>query len=190
MIHLVSGDGTRERLRWTDQHGASRFGLGVVLRGNTGETLSGLEFLQLVRAGVRIECGSDLERRRTAGALGLAMLGEAVEAITLSPGGTMYDDVAVQVRRNLVEQTLVALDAAPSGNQYGFLSEIRDRIKKEAIEGKPGNAPTETTRNAGLDVVSVLNKALIDTKGRPEARPVNWVRMQLKSQLEKLPSAE
>jgi hypothetical protein len=84
VIRLLQPNGASERLRWTDQHPESSFGLGIVLRGNTGAILTGLEFTYLAKEGARIECGSDLERRRAAGALGLSLLGGTVQTIVLN----------------------------------------------------------------------------------------------------------
>jgi hypothetical protein len=69
MIRLISPDGRRERLRWTDKHPMSRYGLGVVLRAKSSVPLDGMNFAFLARDGWRIECDTDLERRRVAGAL-------------------------------------------------------------------------------------------------------------------------
>jgi len=74
MIRLVSPTGSRERLRWTDQHPMSSYGLGVVLRAKSGIPLDGAAFARLAREGWRIECDTDLERRRVAGALAWAAL--------------------------------------------------------------------------------------------------------------------
>jgi len=74
MIRLVSPDGRRERLRWTDKHPLSSYGLGVVLRAKSGVPMDGAAFAALARDGWRIECDTDLERRRVAGALAWAAL--------------------------------------------------------------------------------------------------------------------
>jgi hypothetical protein len=74
MINLISPDGRRERLRWTDQHPLSSYGLGVVLRAKSSIPLDGTEFAAMARTGWRIECDTDLERRRVAGALAWAAL--------------------------------------------------------------------------------------------------------------------
>ena len=73
-----------ERLRWTDQHPSSRFGLGVILRGHSGDVLDGKTFESLASDGARIECSSDLECRRVAGALALTMIADLAEAIIKS----------------------------------------------------------------------------------------------------------
>jgi hypothetical protein len=69
MIHIISPSGCRERLRWTDQHPLSSYGLGVVLRAKSSVPLDGAHFGILALEGWRIECDTDLERRRVAGAL-------------------------------------------------------------------------------------------------------------------------
>ena len=83
MIRLVLPTGEAERLRWTDHHAVSSFGLGVVLRGHSSEVLDGPTFASLVNQGARIECSTDLECRRVAGALGLTMLAESANAIVV-----------------------------------------------------------------------------------------------------------
>jgi len=83
MIRLVSPDGCRERLRWTDQHPLSSYGLGVVLRAKSSIPLDGATFAYLARDGWRIECDTDLERRRVAGALAWAALGLPAEALAV-----------------------------------------------------------------------------------------------------------
>ncbi len=85
MITLIHSDGRREKLRWTDQHAASSYGLGVVLRGTRGaEILDGVGFAALAAQGARIECGSDLDRRRVAGALAWAALGLPDASLTVA----------------------------------------------------------------------------------------------------------
>jgi len=81
MIRLVSPDGRRERLRWTDRHPMSSYGLGVVLRAKSSIPLDGAAFARLAREGWYIECDSDLERRRVAGALAWAALGLPKDAL-------------------------------------------------------------------------------------------------------------
>jgi hypothetical protein len=81
MIRLVSPTGTHERLRWTDQHPMSSYGLGVVLRAKSSTPLDGATFAAMARDGWRIECDTDLERRRVAGALAWSALGLATEAL-------------------------------------------------------------------------------------------------------------
>lgn len=75
MIRLTHPNHPPERLRWTDQHPASSYGLGVVLRGHGREILDGARFKALSADGWRIECSTDLERRRVAGALAWGALG-------------------------------------------------------------------------------------------------------------------
>ena len=75
MITLMSPTGRRERLRWTDQHPLSSYGLGVVLRAKSSVPLDGATFAHLARGGWRIESDTDLERRLVAGALAWAALG-------------------------------------------------------------------------------------------------------------------
>lgn len=81
MITLMSPTGRRERLRWTDQHPLSSYGLGVVLRAKSSVPLDGATFAYLARDGWRIECDTDLERRRVAGALAWAALGLPTNAL-------------------------------------------------------------------------------------------------------------
>lgn len=83
MIVLIHPDGHREKLRWTDQHPRSAFGLGALSRGRTGETLDGATFAELVARGGRLECSTDLERRRAAGALGWSALAVPADALRL-----------------------------------------------------------------------------------------------------------
>jgi len=83
MISLVSPTGRRERLRWTDQHPLSSYGLGVVLRAKSGVPLDGAHFAILALEGWRIECDTDLERRRVAGALAWAALGLPNDALVV-----------------------------------------------------------------------------------------------------------
>jgi hypothetical protein len=72
MIRLISPDGRRERLRWTDRSQHSRYGLGVVMRAKSSLPMDGSVFASMARDGWRIECSTDLECRRVAGALALA----------------------------------------------------------------------------------------------------------------------
>jgi len=83
MIHLISPSGRRERMRWTDKHPLSSYGLGVVLRAKSSVPMDGATFAALVRDGWRIECGTDLERRRVAGALAWAALGLPAESLAV-----------------------------------------------------------------------------------------------------------
>lgn len=84
MIRLILPDGTRHALRWTDQHPASRYGLGVVLHARQSQPIDGAMFKALAADGARIECGSDVERRRVLGALATAALALPDGAITLA----------------------------------------------------------------------------------------------------------
>ena len=77
----MSPTGRRERLRWTDQHPLSSYGLGVVLRAKSSIPIDGAAFAALAREGWRIECSTDLERRRVAGALAWAVLDLPEEAL-------------------------------------------------------------------------------------------------------------
>jgi hypothetical protein len=81
MIRLISPTGRQERLRWTDKHPLSSYGLGVVLRAKSSIPLDGATFAYLARGGWRIECDTDLERRRVAGALAWAALGLPTSAL-------------------------------------------------------------------------------------------------------------
>jgi len=83
MIHLISPDGRRERLRWTDKHPLSSYGLGVVLRAKSSVPLCGAHFGRLALDGWRIECSTDLELRRVAGALAWAALNLPAEALVV-----------------------------------------------------------------------------------------------------------
>lgn len=85
MIHLMYPDGQRVKLRWTDQHASSSYGLGVVLIGPRGtEILDGATFGALAADGARIECDTDLERRRVAGALAWAALDLPDDALVVA----------------------------------------------------------------------------------------------------------
>jgi hypothetical protein len=89
MIVLVSPTGRRERLRWTDKHPLSSYGLGVVLRAKSSIPLDGAAFALLALDGWRIECSTDLERRRVAGALAWAALdlpNEALKVVETNSG--------------------------------------------------------------------------------------------------------
>jgi hypothetical protein len=83
MIILTSPDGHRQRLRWTDRHPLSSYGLGVVLRARSSIPLDGEDFAALARQGWRIECSSHQERRRVTGALAWASLGLPDEALVV-----------------------------------------------------------------------------------------------------------
>jgi hypothetical protein len=75
MIHLTHPNHPPQKLRWTDQHPASSYGLGVLLRGHGGEILDGATFKKLTEDGYKIICSTDMERRRVAGALAWGALG-------------------------------------------------------------------------------------------------------------------
>lgn len=65
-----------ETLRWTNQHSSSSYGLGVILRGKSGEILDGKSFAALVTAfGAWIECDDAETKRRVEHAL-----------VTIAPG--------------------------------------------------------------------------------------------------------
>jgi len=59
MIVLVPQTGRRERLRWTDQHHMSSYGLGVVLRAKSGIPLDGAAFAAMAAQGACIVCSAD-----------------------------------------------------------------------------------------------------------------------------------
>jgi hypothetical protein len=83
MIQLISPDGKRQRLRWTDKHPLSRYGLGVVLRAKSNTLIDGATFDALARDGWRIECSDNLDCRRVAGALAWSALGLPAEALAV-----------------------------------------------------------------------------------------------------------
>lgn len=65
-----------ETLRWTAEHSASNYGLGVLLRGKSGEILDGKSFAAMVQAfGAWIETDSDDTSRRVHNALVTAATG-------------------------------------------------------------------------------------------------------------------
>lgn len=73
-IVAIRGMGLRqrshERLRWTDQHPASSYGLGVLERGKSGAILSGREFATLhTTFGAWIQYTEPKERKRIEHAL-------------------------------------------------------------------------------------------------------------------------
>jgi hypothetical protein len=74
MIRLISPDGRRERLRWTDRSQHSRYGIGVVTRAKSSIPIDGPSFVSMALQGWRIECDSNIECRRVAGALALAAI--------------------------------------------------------------------------------------------------------------------
>ena len=68
-----------ETLRWTADHPASQHGLGVLLRGKSGDILDGNAFASLVRSfGAWIETDSDDTSRRVHNALVTAATGTAM----------------------------------------------------------------------------------------------------------------
>lgn len=76
-----------ETLRWTAQHSQSNHGLGVLLRGKSGELLDGRAFKALHDAfGARIECDSINTKRRVENALVTVALG-LDDAITIADVG-------------------------------------------------------------------------------------------------------
>ena len=59
-----------ETLRWTDDHPSSNYGLGVLLRGKSGEILDGKSFLAMVKGfNAWIEVDSEDTARRVHNAL-------------------------------------------------------------------------------------------------------------------------
>lgn len=59
-----------ETLRWTTDHPASSYGIGVLLRGKSGEILDGRSFQAMVKNfGAWIECDSADTKRRVENAL-------------------------------------------------------------------------------------------------------------------------
>lgn len=59
-----------ETLRWTTEHSASSYGIGVLLRGKSGEILDGRSFKAMAEAfGAWIECDSADTKRRVENAL-------------------------------------------------------------------------------------------------------------------------
>lgn len=89
MIRLVHPNNAPVKLRWTDQHAASSYGLGVMLRGHGGEVFDGATFAGMAADGWRIECSTDLERRRVAGALAWAALGLSPDVLRVTEGKTL-----------------------------------------------------------------------------------------------------
>lgn len=83
MIRLMYPDGRTEKLRWTDQHALSSYGIGVVLHAHSGEALDGARFAPLAATGAWIECSSDIEARRVAGALAWRALELVPDAIRI-----------------------------------------------------------------------------------------------------------
>lgn len=67
-----------ETLRWTTDHPSSSYGLGVILRGKSGDILDGRSFAAMVHAfGAWIETDSDDTSRRVHHALVTAATGAA-----------------------------------------------------------------------------------------------------------------
>lgn len=65
-----------ETLRWTTDHPASSYGIGVLLRGKSGEILDGRSFQAMVaNFGAWIECDSADTKRRVENALVTAATG-------------------------------------------------------------------------------------------------------------------
>jgi hypothetical protein len=74
-----------EKLRLVTDHPASSYGIGVILRGNTGEILDGRSFAALNKAfGAWIECDSADTKRRVENALATAAA-ELDDFIKVSP---------------------------------------------------------------------------------------------------------
>lgn len=92
MIRLIHPDGKIERLRWTDQHPASSYGLGVILRGHGPDILDGAGFKWLAAQGARIECTDERERRRVAGALAWGALGLDDGILKINGGTNMKNN--------------------------------------------------------------------------------------------------
>lgn len=67
--------GSPETLRLTTQHSMSSHGIGVLLRGKSGEILDGRTFLALQAFGAWIECDSAETKRRVENALVTAVTG-------------------------------------------------------------------------------------------------------------------
>lgn len=65
-----------ETLRWTTEHPQSSYGMGVLLRGKSGEILDGRSFQAMAEAfGAWIECDSRDTKRRVENALVTAVTG-------------------------------------------------------------------------------------------------------------------
>lgn len=74
-----------ETLRWTTDHPASSHGMGVVLRGKTGEILDGRSFQALAKQfGAWIEVDAPLTKQRVENALVTAVT-ELDDAIKVTP---------------------------------------------------------------------------------------------------------
>jgi|GEM_PF-1778185 len=87
MALLKSPGGREESLRWTDQHPASRYGLGVVLFGTRGLVLHGAQFRAFANRGAVILCEDEREMRRVAGALAWGVLALGEDKIILKSKG-------------------------------------------------------------------------------------------------------
>lgn len=79
-IAHIEAQGLRQRnpetLRWTDKHPASHYRAGVVLRGNSGDILSGNAFSQLhTLFGAWIEVDSEDTKRLISNAMALGVAG-------------------------------------------------------------------------------------------------------------------
>lgn len=75
-----------ETLRWTTDHPGSSYGIGVMLRGKSGEILDGYSFQAMVKNfGAWIECDSAETKRRVENALVTAAT-ELDDAIKVSHG--------------------------------------------------------------------------------------------------------
>ena len=77
-----------ETLRWTTDHPSSSYGIGVLLRGKSGEILDGRSFAALVHAfGAWIETDSEDTKRRVCNCLVTAATGtdDSVKVINDAP---------------------------------------------------------------------------------------------------------
>jgi len=86
MIRIIYADNTSARMRWTDQHADSSYGLGVLLYARSSNLLDGEGFRALADQGARIECDDDRERRRVAGALAWPALGLSDDKLAIRVG--------------------------------------------------------------------------------------------------------
>ena len=80
---------TPETLRWTTDHPGSSYGLGVLLRGKSGDVLSGRDFAAMVYAfGAWIEADSEDAARKARNALVTVATGtdEAVKVVDGTEG--------------------------------------------------------------------------------------------------------
>lgn len=77
-----------ETLRWTTDHPGSSYGLGVLLRGKSGDVLSGRDFAAMVYAfGAWIETDSEGTARKVRNALVTVATGTD-EAVRIAGDGT------------------------------------------------------------------------------------------------------